>query len=306
MNDIREAMGMREWAMLVTLSVLWGGSFFFNEAILEGFQPLTSAALRVTLAAIVLWLIAAALGYRIPLNRESWCRFLVIGMLNNAIPFSLILWAQSHIASGLASMLNATTPLFTVITAHMFLHDEPASPRKLAGVVIGLAGVVMMVGLDVGSNGNSVAAQLAILVAAFCYTVAGVYGRSFSGMPPIVTAVGQLIGSTTILLPVALLVDRPGNVASAGLAAWWAVAALAILSTALAYCLYFTILKATGATNLLLVTFLVPVSAIFLGVMFLNETLVATDLAGFAAVATGLLLIDGRALRLLDRGRRSP
>ncbi len=218
----------------------------------------------------------------------------------------MILWSQIHIASGLSSILNATTPLFAVIVGHLFLPDEPSTVRKVAGVIVGLAGVAAIVGYDGGGSSIHGVAEVAVLAAAICYALACAYGRRFRDMPPIVTAAGQVTGSAVFVLPVSLVVDQPWRLASPGLGAWGGVIALALLSTALAHCLYFVILKAAGATNLMLVTFLVPVSAILLGVLILGESLTAPDLAGLGAIATGLSLIDGRVWRLRFRGSSRP
>ena len=299
MTAIKQFMGVREWAMLLALGVLWGGSFFFNAVALAGFPPLTAVTLRVALAAGAISGIALALGHPIPRDGAAWRRFLAMGLLNNAVPFSLVMWGQRYIPSGLASILNATTPLFAVLAASAFLPDEPVSARKLAGVLVGLAGVVLIMGFDAGAAPGNLAAEFAVLLAAVCYALAGAYGRRFADLPPMVAAAGQVTASAAMMVPLALLIDQPWSLPPPGLAAWGAVIALAILSTALAYWLYFSILRAAGATNLLLVTFLVPASAILLGTLFLGERLASTDLAGLATIAAGLSLIDGRLWRRL-------
>jgi drug/metabolite transporter (DMT)-like permease len=291
-------MNSRVWAMLITLSVLWGGSFFFIGIAVSGLPPLTIAALRVSLAAITLWIVAFAMGLRLPSSMRTWWAFIVMGLLNNAIPFSLIIWGQMYIASGLASILNATTPLFTVVVAGILLADERLSAKKIAGVIIGFVGVVVM--LDVatlieGTNDN-VIAQLAILVAALSYAFAGVYGRRFKtmGINPIIIASGQVTGSSLILIPLALLIERPLAGIMPDMAVCGAIVGLAVMSTALAYMLYFRILASAGATNLSLTTFLVPVSAIFLGSVFLEERLELIHFIGLFGIGVGLSLIDGR------------
>lgn len=294
-------MNARAWLMLITLSVLWGGSFFFVGVAVEQLPPLTIVTLRVGLAAITLWCIALAMGLRPPKSLSLWAAFFAMGLLNNVIPFSLIVWGQTHIASGLASVLNATTPLFGVVVAGLLLADERASPLKLAGVGIGFVGVVVMIGtptVDTASQG-SILAQMAILVAALSYAFASVFGRRFkaTGLNPIVIAAGQVTGSSIILAPIAMVVDGPLTVfgdAGPSLWVWAAILTLAVFSTALAYVLYFKILASSGATNIMLVTLLVPVSAIILGSLFLNETLEWVHFIGMALIATGLSAIDGR------------
>ncbi len=304
---IRAVMGPAEWAMLLGLSLLWGGSFFFVELALRDLPTLTIVALRVGLAAIALWGLVAALGRPVPRRAGVWLAFLGMGLTNNAVPFGLIVWGQQTIASGLAAILNATTPLFTVVVAGLLLADERMSARKLAGVAIGFAGVVAMIGPDALSGlGGDALAQVAVLGAAASYAVAGVFGRRFRrlGVEPVVVAAGQVTASTLLLAPLALALERPWTLAAPGPATWLAIGGLALLSTAVAYILYFEILRRAGATNLLLVTFLVPVSAVGLGVLVLGERLEAGHVAGMALIGAGLAAIDGRLLRRPSVGRR--
>ena len=300
-SSINTSMGMREWLMLITLSLLWGGSFFFVGVAVAELPPLTIVTLRVGLAAITLWIIVLFMGLSLPKSPNVWVAFLIMGLLNNVIPFSLIVWGQTHIASGLASVLNATTPLFGVIVVGLLLVDERATAMKLGGVVVGFLGVVMMIGipsLDSVKQGT-ILAQIAILGAALSYAFASVFGRRFKamGLKPIIIAAGQVTGSTALLAPVAFYVDGPLALLGPGspsIMVWASILTLAVFSTALAYILYFKILASSGATNILLVTLLVPVSAIFLGLLFLNETLQWVNLAGMALIAIGLSAIDGR------------
>jgi len=300
-SSINTSMGMREWLMLITLSLLWGGSFFFVGVAVAELPPLTIVTLRVGLAAITLWIIVLFMGLSLPKSPNVWVAFLIMGLLNNVIPFSLIVWGQTHIASGLASVLNATTPLFGVIVVGLLLVDERATAMKLVGVAVGFLGVVMMIGipsLDSVKQGT-ILAQIAILGAALSYAFASVFGRRFKamGLKPIIIAAGQVTGSTALLAPVAFYVDGPLALLGPGspsIIVWASILTLAVFSTALAYILYFKILASSGATNILLVTLLVPVSAIFLGLLFLNETLQWVNLAGMALIAIGLSAIDGR------------
>ena len=299
---INTAMNLREWIILIALSVLWGGSFFFVGVAVTEIPPLTLVALRVGIAAAALWIIARVMGLEIPRCPRIWGAFLGMGLLNNVIPFVLIVWGQTQIASGLASILNATTPLFTVIVAGAVLTDERATLLKLVGVVVGFFGVAIMIGLpEVGANeeGISVIAQVAVLVAALSYAFAGVYGRRFKTMSvqPLITAAGQVTASTVIMFPIAILVDGPLDISTPSNETWAALLGLAVLSTALAYVLYFKLLESAGATNLLLVTLLIPVSAIVLGALFLNETLHIYHFIGMACIAVGLSAIDGRLWR---------
>lgn len=293
----RRPMNLREWAMLLALAAVWGGSFFFNGIAVQELPVFTVVGFRVTLAALILLAILRLRGERMPRGRQVWAAFLGMGLLNNAIPFSMIVWGQQHIASGVASILNASTPLFTVIFAHVLTRDERMTTGRLAGVAIGFAGVAVMIGpAALRDLGGQVAAQLACLAGAVSYAFAGIYGRRFRamGISPISTATGQVMASGMILLPLMLLVDRPWTLAAPGPAAILALIGVAAISTALAYVLYFRILATAGATNLLLVTFLIPVSAILLGTLFLDETLLPRHLAGMALIGAGLVTLDGR------------
>lgn len=286
--------------MLITLSILWGGSFFFVEVVVSDLPPLTIVLLRVGLAAVALWVFATFTGLRPPTSAAIWFAFFVMGLINNVIPFSLLVWGQTHIASGLAAILNATTPLFTVIVAGVLLTDERITLPKLAGVVFGLIGVILMIGPEaLGGFSSNVLAQLAVLGTAISYAFAGVYGRRFKsmGLNPVILAAGQVTASSLILLPVVFYFDQPQNLTLPGSNSIAAILALGIFSTALAYILYFRILAAAGATNLLLVTFLVPVSAILLGSMLLGEILLPIHLGGMALIGCGLIAIDGRLLK---------
>ena len=222
-----------------------------------------------------------------------------MSFLNNVVPFSLIGWGQQHIASGVASILNATTPLFTMLAAHWFTTDEKINPCRLLGVLTGMGGVVLMIGLDsMETSGFHLLGQSAILLAAFSYGLAGVYGKRFAqlGIPPLATATGQLCASSMILIPLTLWIDQPWTLAMPSIKGMGSLLGIALLSTALAYVIYFRLLKTAGATNLLLVTLLIPVSAIILGVFLLDESLEPQHLSGMAVISLVLLIMDGRLL----------
>jgi drug/metabolite transporter (DMT)-like permease len=297
---INRTMTPFEWGMLIALSVLWGGSFFFISIALTELPPFTIVVLRVGIAAIILNLMLPVMGLRLPLTPRVWATFFGLGVVSNALPFCLIVWGQTQIASGLASILNATTPLFTVLVAHALTDDEKISGNRLAGVLIGFAGVAVLMGPAVfmGAGANFLA-QLACIGAAISYAFAGVYGRRIRamGMAPLVATTGMVTASALLLLPVAVVVDRPWTLAAPGPAVWSATLGLAALSTALAYLLYFRILATAGATNLMLVTFLIPVSAILLGALVLGERLASQHFLGMALIGAGLAAIDGRLLR---------
>jgi drug/metabolite transporter (DMT)-like permease len=301
----QRVMGPVEWLLLLSLSVLWGGSFFFAKVAVAELPPFTVVLARVALASLALFAIVLGSGQRLPRSPRLWGAFLVMGALNNLIPFSLIVWGQTRIGSGLASILNATTPLFAVVLAHIQTRDERLTPGRFLGVLAGLAGVAVMIGPGtLGHLGGQVLAELAVLGAAFSYALAGIYGRRFYATPPLVTALGQVSASTLMMLPLALLIDRPWSLPAPGLATMGALAGIALLSTALAYVLYFRILATAGATNLMLVTFLIPVSALLLGTTVLGERLTAGQLAGMALIGLGLAAIDGRLFAWVAARRR--
>ena len=299
-TTINRTMTPLEWAMLIALSLLWGGSFFFTGVAVMELPPFTIVALRVGIAAVVLNLVLPVMGLRMPTRPRDWLMFAALGLVNNALPFTLIVWGQTQIASGLASILNATTPLFTVLIAHVLTDDEKLSGNRLAGVLVGFAGVAALIGPEaLAGAGANVLAQLACIAAAISYGFASVYGRRVRsmGMAPQVAATGMVTTSALVLIPIALVVEQPWTLAAPSAPAWGAVFGIAVLSTALAYLLYFRILATAGATNLMLVTFLIPISAILLGVLVLGERLEPQHLLGMALIGAGLAAIDGRLLR---------
>jgi len=299
-NQINQHMSGTDWVILLTLSVLWGGSFFFIEVLVEHLPPLTIVTLRVGLAAITLWLIILARKYKIPGTLKAWSALIIVGFLNNALPFSLITWGQTHINSGLSSIFNATTPFFTVIVAGALLADERITRNKLLGVLIGIIGVSILIGLDAlkGITG-SVFGQLAVLGAAISYAFAGVFARRFKalGISPLMVATGQVSTAAIMLAPLALLVDKPWTLAVPPIPIIGAMLGLAFLSTVVAYILYFRLIASAGATNAALVTFIIPISAILLGVFILGETFTPIQAIGMALIGVGLVVMDGRLFK---------
>lgn len=290
-------MSAKAWFLLILLSILWGGSFFFTEIALRELPPFTIVLARVGIAAICLHLLVIARGQRMPGGLGIWGAFLVMGTLNNLIPFSLIVWGQTQITSGLASILNATTPLFAVVVAHFLTADEKLTTNRAVGVLIGFAGAVIMIGpTALAGIGAEALAQLAILTAALTYSFASLFGRRFKGLPPTTIACGQVTCSTLLLIPLVLLIDHPSELAMPGLATWASLLGIGIFSTALAYILYFQILALAGATNLMLVTFLIPISALILGTLFLDELITPAQIIGMVLIMAGLALIDARLL----------
>ena len=294
-------LGPMDWGLLVLLSLLWGASFLFVGIAVQELPVLTIIALRVSLAALVLWGIALFCGHQLPRGRKTWQAFLALGLLNNVIPFGLIVLGQQTIGAGLAAILNATTPLWTVLVAALFLADERFSKQKLFGVLLGLVGVIVMVGPDsLAGISRNLGAQLAVLGATLSYAFASVFGRRFAAakISPLHTALEQVTASSFILMPLALMIDTPWASALPSQATIFAILGLAVLSTAGGYLLFFNILERAGATNVSLVTLLIPPSAIAMGMLFLEETLQGIHFIGLALIILGLLSLQGRLFRL--------
>jgi drug/metabolite transporter (DMT)-like permease len=291
---------------LLSLSVLWGGSFFFAKVALGELAPLSVVFGRVALAAVALNLVLTLTAGSLFQRKVPWRSFFAMGLLNNLVPFALIFWGQTQIASGLASIMNATTPLFTLVVAHFLTKDERIDAVKLSALLIGIGGVAVLMGPDALKGSHNLWGQVACLGAALSYAFAGIYGRRFKsmGVAPLDAAAGQLTASTMLILPIMLIVDRPWVLpAFPSASIWAALIGLALLSTAVAYVLYFRILSAAGATNLLLVTFLIPVTAILLGALFLGEQLLPRHFAGMALIGLSLAAIDGRLLNFLHTAK---
>lgn len=292
-------MSAADWGIIMLLSLLWGCVFFFAELGLRSFQPNTLAFLRMALAVPPMILALKLMGHHLPTDRKSWGQLFILGALNAAFPFILFFWGQTQIESGLASILNATTPLWGVITAHFLTRDEKATPTRVGGVLLGLAGIMVMVGTEaLGGISGSVLAQLACLAATLLYALAAVYARtlSHSAMTPLVVATGQVVTAALIMLPAMLLVDQPWALPPPRWDAWAGAIGLAIPSTAIAYFFYFRLIDRAGASNAMLVAFIMPVVAIILGVVVLGETVEPKEVAGAMLIALGLIAIDGRLL----------
>ena len=281
--------------MLLLLAAVWGGSFFFGEVALSEVPPLTITLHRVVWAVPILAVIVLLNGIAFPRSPSVWGAYLVMGALNNAIPFSLIFWGQTQIESGLASILNGTTAIFAAVVAGLLLVDEPLTAKKITGAALGLAGVAYIMGPSALTDFNpSNLAQLAILGATLSYSFAGVWGKTaLTGQPPLMNALGMLVGSTVLMMPIVLVFDGPPNL-ELSTNVWGALLGMAALSTAMAYVLYFAILVRVGTANLLLVTLLIPLFAIGLGFVFLGEKMGPDAWIGFAIIVLGFVVTDGR------------
>ena len=296
------SMDMTSSFLLLGLAIVWGGSFFFAEIALTEVPPLTVALHRVFWAVPALFLVVLYQGIKIPRSIRTWFCYFVMGALNNAIPFSLIFWGQTNIGSGLASILNSTTAFFGVIVAGVLLVDESLTKRKLIGALFGVFGVAVIMGLDALVNFDlRNLAQLAILAAALSYAFAGVWGKRFlSEYPAVMNAFGMLVGSTVLMIPVALFTEgMPILTLSAEV--WASLLAVALLSTAVAYLLYFKILARAGSANLMLVTLLIPPIAVGLSVVILGEKMGNEARVGFGLIAIGLIVTDGRLIKWIHK-----
>jgi drug/metabolite transporter (DMT)-like permease len=291
----------RAWAELLLLASIWGGSFISNRLALNEVPVLTTVAFRVAGACILLWVYVRLRRLPVPRSPWIWLAFLAMGLLNNALPFTLITWGQLTIPSGLAAIVNASTAIFGVLVAALAFRDERLTARRLTGVLLGFAGVAVAIGLHALTTLNLTSLpQLALVAAAISYAVAAVFARRvLGGLPPQVAAAGMLTGSSLLMLPTALWIDGP-PVLTHGAQVWGALGYLAIIATAGAYLLYYRVLGMAGAGNLSLVTLLTAPVAIVMGALILNEALPLRAYAGFALIALGLLIIDGRLLPRKD------
>lgn len=294
------------WALMGLLALLWGCSFPATRAALGEVGVLTTVAFRVGEGALALWLVIALRGLPV---RGGWRIvgvFAVMGLLNNILPWSLIVWGQSHIASGLAAILNASTAIFTVSLAALILPDERLTARKSIGVLLGLAGVVMVMGvtalrsLDLTSLG-----QIAVLAASVSYGCAGVFARKFlSGQPPEVAAAGMLTASSSVMIPAALWFEGPPRL-DYHPTTWMALLYLGFVGSALAFLCYYRALRLAGAGNVSLVTLMIAPVSVVLGALIFDESLSLSDYGGFLLLAAGLLVIDGRLFRRFAKAQES-
>ncbi|WP_259782742.1 DMT family transporter [Aestuariispira ectoiniformans] len=283
-------MSYAMWAALFGLAMLWGGAFVFVGYALDYLDPLAVVALRVSLAAPVLWVVVLLKQIALPRSSWIWLGFIALGVINNAVPFYLITWGQQHIDSGLASLLNGATPMFGAILAHFLTEDEKLSLTKIAGLVLGFVGVALLMQPSVVVSMDALLGQLAVLGGALSYAFAGMVGKRLRNVPPMMTATGQLTASSLILLPTCYL---SGGFATAtwSPSLWMVLAALAVASTAIAYLLYFTLIKQAGATNAMTVTLLIPLFATVMGMVWLGERPTMISWVSMVLILTGVGLV---------------
>lgn len=279
---------LQTFGLLLLLSAIWGGSYLFIRISAPLLGPIPLMAVRVGLAALAL-LLYARLGNNLPDFRSRWKQFLLLGALNNAIPFTLIASATIHLNASIASILNATTPLFAAVVASVWAR-EPFGVRRAAGLVAGFSGVVVLMGFSpLPLSGKVVLAAGQALLAALSYGFAAVYARSrFRGVPPLHTSVGQLVGATLLLTPLAVPAF-PQTLPGPGI--WLAVVTLALVCTSFAYLIYFRLIATAGSTQAATVTFLVPFFSVLWGVIFLNEPLSLGMFGGLALILGAVWLV---------------
>ncbi|EAQ03338.1 transmembrane drug/metabolite transporter family protein [Pseudooceanicola batsensis HTCC2597] len=291
------------WFQLILLALIWGGSFLSTRIALDEIGPLTAVMHRCLWAMLVLWIVVLATGQRPPASPRLWLMFLIMGVLNNVLPFFFLAWGQLHIESGLTAIFNSFTAVFGVVIAAIVFADERLTARKGIGVVFGVLGVATAMGMGtLGEIDLRSLAQLSVLCATLCYALGGSFGRAkLSHLPPLIAAAGMLTGSTLVMIPLAWAVE---GTPSFDLAArtWGAIAYYSLIATGVAYLLYYSILAKAGSGNLMLVTLLLVPVAILLGHLVLGEVFLTRHLAGFGIIAVGLVVLDGRVVRML-RGR---
>ncbi len=293
-------LGRTEWILLGALGLIWGSAFLLIKVAVASFDPFTYVWLRLSFAAAALVIILRVNGRRLALPLAVWAAVGLLALLNNVVPFLLFGWGQRHIASGLAAILQATTPIFGVLAAHFLTADERITPARLIGVVIGFAGVATMIGPQIaGDGGNRLTAQLACLFASLLYALAGIFARRFKalGVAPMELAAAQFVAGAILLAPVALAFGQSLTALPTSIAAWGAVLVLALFCSAFAYVLFFRLIETAGATNSMLVTLLVPPIAIVLGALVFGEQFGLAQIGGLLLIAAGLAAIDGRLLK---------
>jgi drug/metabolite transporter (DMT)-like permease len=297
------------WGLIAILSVLWGGAFFLIEVSLRSFPPITLVFIRMGFAVPAMWIAMRIMGERLPTDMRIWGLLTVVGAFNCALPFALFFWGQQYLDSGYASILNATTPLWGVITAHFMTADEKATPSRIVGVLVGMAGIIVMVGPDAMKGlSDNLLAQLACLVSTIFYSLAAIFGRRLSqgSLTPMAVATGQTMTAALLIVPIMLVVDQPWAMPMPRLDASLAGFTLALVSTALAYFLYFRLIDRAGASNAQLVAFLMPILAVILGIAFLGEQLSGGQIIGAGLIAIGLVILDGRLMTRLAPARSVP
>jgi drug/metabolite transporter (DMT)-like permease len=298
------SMKWQDWFLLLFLSLLWGSSFFFVEIIIREIPTITLVSIRLILSALILYGILFITGKRLPINKPLIQTFFIMGLLNSVLPYSLIAWGQHYVSSGMAATLIASTPILTVVAAHYFTHDEKTTTQKLLGVFVGFIGVVVMLSDQFDdSNQYLMIGKVAMLLASACYACGAIYSKKASkhGLSPLQTATGQMTAAAILLTPFSIVIDKPWQLSTLNQDTVLSITGLVLLSSVLAYVLFFNLMKSAGVTNLILVAFLIPMSSIILGVLFLNEILTMVHILGMLLIGISLTIIDGNLPKYLQQ-----
>ena len=300
------SLSPRAWIELALLGFLWGASFLFIRLALNEYGPFWVVALRTSLAALFLWVLAVLRRWPLP-SLSDWGALAVMGVLNNVIPFTLMTWGQQHIETGLTSILNAATAVWGVLLAALVFSDERLTPRKAVGVLLGFVGVATATGLgNLARLEPTSVAQLAVIAGTLSYAFASIWARRTLGkLKPQVAAMGMLSASSLCAIVAALALEGVPRWPAMPIT-WAAIAYMALPATALAYLLYYRVLATAGSGNLMLVTLLIPPVAIILGAVVLGESLSPEAYAGFALLALGLTILDGRVIERTRSASRAP
>jgi drug/metabolite transporter (DMT)-like permease len=287
----------REIGLLLLLALIWGSSFTLIKVAIPTIPPFTMVAARVTIATVLLLLVATAQGYALPRQGSVWAAFLVQGLLQSALPFTLISWGEAHITSGLAGVLNATPPMFVLAIAMTTGRGrQTIDGRKIMGVALGLAGVAVTIGIDAlaGIGTPAPLAQAAVLGASLCYALAPIWGQRFSKLPAIVTAAGAMSCAALLMLPAAAILEQPWTLAPPPAQAIAAVIALAVICTALAMVIYFRLIRTLGPLGTTSGSYLRAGFAVVLGTTLLGESFTWSILAGMALILAGVVAVTVR------------
>ena len=289
-------MGLFDWIRLIILSLLWGGSYIWIEIALLTISPLMIVFFRVFMASIFLLSVCKILKLSFVINKRLFIIFLMMSLFNNVIPFNLIAWGQSQITASVSSILNATTPLFTVILAHYWPNGEKATLNRIIGVVVGICGVSILMGFSFDDLNNSIDGQIAILLASVSYAISVLFGKQIdSSIHPAISATMMLCISSIILMPIVIYMGVD-FIEVSKIESIIPLLGLSIFSTAIAYLIFYKLIKNIGS-NVMLVTLLMPISAIFMSIIFLGESIATQHIIGLILIIIGLILVDGRILQ---------
>lgn len=301
MSQQPQSMNRTGWGLLVLLSVLWGSSFFFSGVSVRELPPLTVVLVRVGLAAFMLLPIFWYYGHKLPVTFQGWVPFIGMGLLNNVLPFALLFNAQTHITVGLVSIINAMTPLFTIVVMTSF-GVEKLTINRFIGVFLGVVGVAILQGFGGSMEGAQTLGILLALAATVSYGFSALWARRhLTGIPPLKSATCQLICSAVIMMGVVSIFEQPWTLDAPSGKVWISLICMALFGTAIAYIVFFKILVSAGASNVMLVTLLIPITAMMLGYAFLDEVIRSQEIIGALVIACGLLFIDGRIFKLFTR-----